>query len=229
MHNPHEGEHRSHDRRRLPRYPIHHETLKLELQGASKVFAVRDLSSAGVGIELLEHSEVLLFPEATRYEAELNLDGSTFPVKLQVARNGAATVGFEFIEPTEDLLTAVRDFIDPLHISHSLREIAVKDAPDAYGEGISLWYHGDLNTDLYLWLDAGGKILRALLTWNGVFWEWSGEEGSQTGALVHDQDGKSDLTYDPMPQHKTVYQARKILENASVIPQGLVDFLLHTE
>lgn len=214
------------ERRELPRFPIRNEKIKIRLDDVEKVFAIRDLSLSGVGIELTEHTEILLFPVGDAMTAELNLRGERFSIEITVRRIDAASVGFSFQGLSAALQEEIGSTLDPLRIGGSLRLMPASDDPRAERQGISRWYHGDLNTELYLWMGMGEDVQRALLLWNSFVWEWSPATGLRTGTSVPTFEKKQEIQYDPMPQHMAVYQARKILENAPVLDYRLVDFLL---
>lgn len=213
------------ERREFPRFPVRHEIIRFAILEREKTFQLRDLSLVGLSIELAEHGETLLFPIGQRYSARLNLAGETFPVELEVKRIDAANVGFAFCELSEELRERVEATIDPLRIAHSLKPIRGQGSPEFFREGVTAWYHGEMNTDLYLWQGEQGEILKVVLFWNGQFWEWSAATGIRTGEATLDFDKKLDLHPDPQPLHRRVYQARKILENARDLDYGLADSL----
>lgn len=217
--------HKLEDRRVLPRFPLHSEQVKIHMESYERIFALRDLSLSGVGIDLLEHGDVLLFPEKKDCKAELHLQGEWFQIDLKVARNGAASVGFSFVEPSDELRKRIEDFLDPIRIGNSLKQISMENAPEAFGEGITRWYHGESNADLYLCENAEGQPFRVLLTWNGLFLEWVNGEELRTGELEHEQGSKVLLHYDQTTRHSTIYQGRKILENAPILDYRLVDLM----
>ncbi len=209
----------------LPRFPLHSEQVKIHMDSYERIFALRDISLSGMGIDLLEHGDVLLFPQAKNCDAELHFQGEWFKVELTVARNGAASVGFSFVNPSEELRQRVETFLDPIRIGQSLKQISMENAPEAFGEGITRWYHGESNADLYLCENVEEIPHRVLLTWNGLFLEWTSNDGLRTGELEHEQGSKVLLHYTEQPKHATIYQGRKILENAPVLDYRLVDLM----
>lgn len=214
------------ERRELPRFPIRRESIRFFYPGLEKVFALRDISLGGVGVELAEPGELLLLTPGLELEAELRLVGDAYRVKLTVQRVDAASAGCRFRDNSPELKERVQSLIDPLRIAASLRAIAPTDSVEAEREGVTHWYHGDLGTDLYLWLDTKKVPLRALLLWNSFVWEWSTSLGARSGRMVPTFQNKQEIEFDSSIQHATVYQARKILENAEVLDYGLKQFLL---
>lgn len=211
------------DKRVLPRFPLQSEQVKIHFDSYARIFALRDLSMTGMGIDLLEHGDVLLFPEGQVYSSELHLHGEWFPLQLRVARNGAASVGFSLVDPSDDLRERIERFLDPIRIGRSFKKISMENAPEAFGEGITCWFHGESNSDLYLCESADGQLYRFLLTWNGLFCEWSDPDGLRTGELEHAQGSRVLLHYEAQVKHSTIYQGRKILENASILAYRLAD------
>jgi len=217
------------ERREYPRFPVRHEIIKFLVRNSEKTFQLRDLSFAGLGIELAEHGETLLFPMGQQYRARLNLAGETFPVEVEAKRVEAAHVGFAFRNLTDPLRARIEETIDPLRIALSLKAIRAPNLTDSFREGVTAWYHGEMNSDLYLWQDGVGEPLKAVLLWNGQFWEWSAAAGVRTGEASQDFDKKLDLHPDSQPLHKRVYQARKILENVTELPAGVTKVLTESQ
>jgi hypothetical protein len=191
-----------------------------------KVFALRDLSSQGLGIDLSEHGEVLLFPLGQHYSARLNLGGDLFAVELEVKRIEAANVGFKFLGLGDVLERKIEETVSPLRIAATLKSIRTGDIPESFREGVDAWFHGEMNTDLFFWIDGDGLPTKVVLLWNGNFWEWTSSLGTRTGEAVLDFNRKIDLHPDPRALHSRIYQARKILENAEEVDYRWVEFLL---
>ena len=214
------------DKQRLvPRYPLPKEKAKFFFEEGEKVFALRDISLKGIGINFLEHNEVLFFPLGYHCKAELKLDDHSFLVDLKVARSSAWAAGFTFENLAHDLETKIIAIIDPLRIARSLRPVDPKAKPEGFFQGISSWYHGDSSTDLYFWHDTRGGLERALLLLGEDFWEWSLQEGIRTGRLERLQGDNAELRYDQSRQNRLHYKAQKILEHAESLDYRLVNFL----
>ena len=217
--------HKLENRRVLPRFPLHSEQVKIHLESYERIFVLRDVSLSGMGIDILEHSDILLFPEKKIFQGKLHLQGDWFQVELKVERNGVASVGFSFQDPSDELRKRIEDFLDPILIGKSIKQISMENAPEAFGEGITSWYHGESNSDLYLCENAEGQPFRVLMTGNGLFLEWVNSEDLRTGELEHEQGSKVLLHYDANARHSTTYQGRKILENTPILDYRLVDLI----
>lgn len=213
------------DQRSVPRYPLPKEKMKFVFEEMEKVFAVRDISSRGLGISLLEYGESLLFPEGYHCTAELKLDGDPLRVKVRVARVSAWAIGFVFDDLSPEQREKIDAFIDPLHIARSLKKVDQRGAPDAFLRGMSHWYHGDPATDLFLWTDSRGGLQRALYCCGRRYWEWEESLGVSTGEMQRMEGDKVVMHKDVTPDPRTALGFRKVLEHADVLDYRLVSFL----
>lgn len=189
------------------------------------MFAVRDVSSLGLGISLLEYGESLLFPEGYECAAELKLDGDLLVVKVKVARASAWAVGFTFLDLSPEQGERINAFIDPLQIARSLKPVDQKGVPDAFLRGMSSWYHGDPATDLFVWNDSRGGLQRALFCSGRRYWEWDEGLGVSTGEMQRLEGDKVVMHKDVTPDPRTRASFRKVLEHAEVLDYRLVSFL----
>ena len=213
------------EQRVVPRYPLPKEKMKFVFEEGEKVFAVRDISTRGIGISLLEFGESLLFPVGYECKAELKLDLEPLLVKMRVTRTSAWSVGFQFEDLQAEQEAQIRSFVDPLHIGRSLQMVDKRGAPDAFLQGMSAWYHGDSGTDLFLWNDQRGGLSRSLLCLGRKFWEWDSLGGVSTGEVQRLEGDKVALHRDVTPDPKTRALVRKVLEHAEVLDYRLVSFL----
>lgn len=213
-------------RRVVPRYPLPQEKIKFFFEGVERVFGVRDISLKGLGITLLDHGEVLLFPVGFHCEAELKFGAEPLRVNLQVARTSAWAVGFTFEELSSAAAAAIERSIQPIRVGKSLRGVPSALAEQASSRGISAWYHGDGNTNLYLWFDRRGGIERAMLCLGDHVWDWSQEHGVRTGTLEQMEGLDMKVNYDHAMSRSTALVARGVFENADVLDFRLTKFLL---
>jgi hypothetical protein len=213
------------EQRVVPRYPLPKEKMKFVFDEHEKVFAVRDISSLGIGISLLEYGESLLFHEGYHCRAELKLDSETLNVKVRVVRVSAWSVGLVFEELAPEQGEKIAAFLDPLHIARSLKKVDQRGAPDAFLRGLTSWYHGDPSTDLYLWGSTQGGVSRALYCCGRKYWEWDEGLGVSTGEMQRMEGDKVAMQRDVTPDPRTVRGFRKVLEHAGVLDYRLVSFL----
>jgi hypothetical protein len=216
---------RSHELRVVPRFPLPKEKIKFVFDEGDRVFAVRDISSRGLGISLLEFGESLLFPDGYHCKAELKLEGEPMLVTVKVARVSAWSVGFVFEELTPGQQEKINAFVDPLHIGGSLKLVDKRGAPNAFQQGMSAWYHGDSGADLFIWNDQRGGVSKVLFCLGHRFWEWQEGDGVSTGEVRLEEADKVSLHRDATPDPKTRASVRKVLEHADVLDYRLVSFL----
>jgi hypothetical protein len=217
--------HHSAEHREVPRYPLPKEKMKFIFEDLEKIFAVRDISSRGLGISLLEYGEALLFPEGYRCEAELKLDGEVLRVKVRVVRVNAWSVGFVFEDLDSTQRGQIEAFLDPMHLAGSLKRVDQSGAPEAFLRGMSSWYHGDSGTDLFFWNEARGGVSRALFCFGRKYWEWDASLGVATGEIQRMEGEKVVMHREVTPDPRTCLLVRKVLEHAHILDYRLVTFL----
>lgn len=216
---------RNEELRTVPRFPLPKEKMKFVLGDSERVFAVRDISSRGLGISLMEFGDSVLFPEGHQCQAELKLEGAPIVLNVRVTRVSAWSVGFVFEDLTEEQQDQINAFVDPLHIGSSLKQVDRKGAPDAFLQGMSAWFHGDSATDFFFWNDQRGGLQKALLCIGNRFWEWEENNGVTTGDVRRQEGERVALHKDATPDPRTRSLVRKVLEHAEVLDYRLVSFL----
>lgn len=213
------------EHRLVPRFPLPKEKVKFFFKESQPIFAVRDISSSGLGISLLEFGDVAFFPEGSACEAELKLDGEPLKVHLKVARTSAWSVGFTFEEMAAPVREKILQFIDPLQIGASLKSVDKKGAPEAFLLGMSAWYHGNSATDLFFWGDSRGGVHKALLCVGSHFWQWQEAGGVSTGEVSRQEGDRVALHRDATLDLRMVNLTRKVLEHADAVDSRLRSFL----
>ncbi len=177
------------EQRRVARLALESEQFQLvKLAGAPldlpKVYPVVDASSGGMGIRMVDPTDLRLFSVGTSLEGTLSLRREKFPV-VAVVRNAAGDrVGCEFTWPEGQATRAkaFREALDLLLSPESLGE-ALRPAPAAQTESGSIWYQGPSNTHLWLWRGNDGKYRRMAVLVLGNWIQWDEAEGLHTGAL----------------------------------------------
>jgi hypothetical protein len=211
--------------RSVPRFPIPREKMKFRFPQGERVFAVRDISRNGIGIGLLEFTDSLLFPKDYRCEGELKLPDGVINLSLRVTRVNGWSVGFVFESADSAFEERIASFLDPIMVARSLRLMDQASAPEAFLRGLSVWYHGEPEMDLYLWESGGVGPQRALFCFGERFWEWREEQGAATGLLERRGPDRLALMRDMTPNPKFLVFVRKVLEEADVLDYRLVSFL----
>lgn len=209
----------------VPRYPLPKEQIKFFFEGTERVFGVRDISTKGIGITLLDHGEVLLFPVGFECEAELKFAGKPTRVHLRVARISAWAIGFTFENLDKEARSAIELCVEPIRLGKSLQSVPTALLAQAANRGVSAWYHGDGNTNLYLWFDRRGGIERAMLCLGDRVWDWSDANASRTGTLEQLEGLDMKVHYDASLSQETVRVASSVLEHADVLDFRLIKFL----
>ncbi len=221
----------------LPHFPGHKEKVKILFDGVQKnrvqknetqgkVFALKNISLDEVAVELLASEEPLPLSKGERCKAEVQLMDQVYPLDLEVLSVQEDSAHFRIFDLEEEVKDAVLQVLDPRYIARSLQEISIDLVPENFGEGITQWFHGNINSDLYIWKMNSGTWLRVVLAWNGCFWEWSEAKGVRTGNLDRDAKGRGRMAYHSKPLHRIQHQTRKILENMEALDYRLVEFLL---
>ena len=213
------------EQRLIPRFPVPKEKIKFLFETGDRIFAIRDLSNKGIAISLLEPGESLYFREGEICSSEIRLGEESFPAALRVARVSAWSVGFTFEELAEANIQIIHSFLNPMHIGSSLRKVDLSASPDSSFQNISSWYHGAASSDLYFWTNHRAGIERALLLLGKTYWEWSENDGVQTGIVDNQDTQRTTLQRDHTPNPRVCGLVRKVLEHAEVLDYRLVCFL----
>ncbi len=211
--------------RLVPRYPLPREKVKLFFEDGERVFGIRDISTKGIGITLLEHGEALLFPVGFEYNLELKLGGEPFRARAKVVRASAWAAGFVFENLDDRSKTRIERCIEPIRVAKSLKPVPQGLLHQSRTQGVSAWYHGDGASDLYLWFDKRGGLEKALLAVGERVWEWQNGQGVATGSLEPMEDQALRVVYDAKRDADMLQLASDVLENAEVLDFRLQKFL----
>jgi hypothetical protein len=162
------------ERRRVPRLGVASEQFRLKQNG--KIFSVADLSEDGMGLRVIDRTDICLFPVGSVIEGTLNLHRVKHPVRAQIVRLDGDHVGCRFQELSQETQAALLSFLEPAVLGRELKPI-----PSSAGDGGTLWYHGPSGTDLLLWRSMDGQFKRFSLFTQGGFVQWEEETGLSTG------------------------------------------------
>ncbi len=75
-------------------------------------------------------------------------------------------------------------FFNGKSIGKSLKEVAVDLIETDSDRLVSRWFHSDMNTDLFTWMDKGQNIIKQQISFHGQVVEWNCLEGIKTGLVV---------------------------------------------
>lgn len=86
------------------------------------------------------------------------------------------------VETPANTLGFIKRLLKPIEIAQSMQQVDpafLKESNDA-----KIWYHGDQESDLYVWKDPDGEALKAWqLSVGTQYVEWSELTGLKTGSL----------------------------------------------
>jgi hypothetical protein len=171
-------EERLRNRRIYERYNVDHK--HLTMLNEQDIFIIRDISTQGFstyasprGLERLDVGDV--FASRMRYLGEV------YDLNARVSWKGGDVVGFEQLNPSAQVKTFIHRLLMPIEIASSLREV---DSEFMQGhEPNKKWYHGDNDTDLYIWMTEDGELNAWQLIIKDQYVEWNDLHGISTGNM----------------------------------------------
>ena len=107
--------------------------------------------------------------------------GTLYDLKFKVSWKKNKAVGFELYEPSTESIQFFKRIVKPIQLAGSLQKVDAEFL--SHNLDGKIWYHGDSETDLYIWTSEN-KDLKAwqLRTGNHVV-EWNSEKGFSTGTV----------------------------------------------
>lgn len=173
------------NRRIFARYNIDHK--HLTLMNEADILLVREISAKGFSTEVSQRGfERLVVGDV--YEARIRYLGEIYDMQARVAWKADSFVGFEIVKAERETLMFLKRLLRPIEIASSLQPVESSFMSDGH-EGKS-WYHGDEESDLYIWHDPETQELKAWqLAIGNQYVEWNDAAGISTGALSNVQGG----------------------------------------
>lgn len=173
------------NRRVFARYNIDHK--HLTLMNDADILLVREISAKGFSTEVSPRGyERLVVGDV--YEARIRYLGEIFDLHGRVAWKADNFVGFEIVKAERDTLLFLKRLLRPVEIAGSL--MPVESSFMAEGQAGKTWYHGDEESDLYVWHDQETQELKAWqLSVGNQYIEWHEGSGLVTGSLNAVQGG----------------------------------------
>lgn len=171
------------DRRVFARYNIDHK--HLTLMNEQDILLVREVSAKGFSTEVSARGyERLTIGDI--YEARVRYLGEVYDMQAKVIWKHDTVVGFEIVKAARETLNFLKRLLRPIEIAWSLAPVEaafMKDAPE--GQSSKQWFHGDNETDLYVWHDTDTNDVTAWQLASGeTYVEWNASRGLTTGAVV---------------------------------------------
>ncbi len=166
------------NRRIFARYAVDHK--HLTMLNEQDILLIREISAKGFstfvserGYSRLELGDV--------YQARMRYLGEFYDLQARVSWKDNGVVGFELENADRSILQFMQRLLRPMEIAHSLRAVEANFMAENHS-GKS-WYHGEGDTDLYVWHDRSGQIAAWQLVISGEYVEWSTNAGMKTGVM----------------------------------------------
>lgn len=166
------------NRRVSERFKIDHK--HLTMMNAQDILLVREISLNGFSTYVAS-SSTKRFKVGDVYSARIRYLGELHDLEARVTWIGRDVVGFAIVNATMMTMEFMKRLIYPQAIAVSLREVNAKFMSES-GSG-KTWYHGDEETDLFLWHEQSGELNAWQLVTKSNFVEWSEKTGLQTGKV----------------------------------------------
>lgn len=169
---------RKRNRRIFERFDVDYK--HLTMLNEQDILVVRDLSAKGFSTQVSERG-FQRFRIGDIYAAKMRYLGEIFDIAARVTWKNEDTVGFELVEPSKQTLNFMRRLLKPIEIAASLRR--VDSSFMANNTEGKTWYHGDNDTDLYIYRNEAGELSAWQLILGNEFVEWSELSGLSTGEV----------------------------------------------
>lgn len=169
---------RKRNRRLFERYNISQQ--HMTIMNDQDILVVRDISAKGFSSDVSDRAYIR-FNINDIYESRIRYMGELYDINMKVAWKKDKKVGFEIIDPSIETIKFLRRLLNPIEIATTLRKvnpkILHKDIED------KIWYHSNLDTDLFIWTQNTPEIKAWQLINGKNFIEWSYNDGFTTGKL----------------------------------------------
>ncbi len=186
------------NRRVLSRYNVDHK--HLTLMNDQDILLVREISAKGFstdvsarGYERLSMGDV--------YEARVRYHRETYDLKARVAWKAEGVVGFELVETPKETLSFIKRLLKPMEIAQSMQLVD----PSFLREDVEnkAWFHGDDDSDLYIWHEGESRQIKAWqLAIGNNYITWDDAAGMQTGTITQDPAPEKILGHPMSPLQK---------------------------
>lgn len=176
--------------------------------GHGEILRLIDISKKGFSAQVSKRALQNLSTEKT-YQAKLASSKILFEIK--VAWKEQDRIGFELVNPSEEVITLFQDRVVPLEIARSLRLVNINK--DLSENDDRTWYQGLHNTDLIIWRDQNKKLNAWQMTCTQGFVEWNHEGGIRTGSVGRDDTGQEELVSDDKVNERMIQLTSDIIVN----------------
>ena len=188
----------SNNRRVLNRYNVDHK--HLTLMNDQDILLVREISAKGFSTDVSPRGfERLCLGDV--YEARVRYHRETYDLKARVAWKADGVVGFELVETPKETLGFIKRLLKPMEIAQSMQLVDPKLLRDDVDN--KSWFHGDDDSDLYIWRgDGNSQITAWQLAIGNSYITWNDSSGMQTGSITQDPVSEKILGHPMSPLQK---------------------------
>ena len=181
VHKPQSRERKSYKRNRrlFERYNVNQQ--HLTVLNDQDIFVVRDISAKGFSSDVSPRA-FDRFQIGDVYESRIRHNGELYDMSIRVAWKHEKVVGFELNRPDAKTLFFFRRLIQPSAIAQSLTKVDSKFMNESQNNKV--WYHGDNNTDIFIWDNGEGDSISAwqVISSRNVV-QWTEASGLETFSL----------------------------------------------
>ena len=123
-------------------------------------------------------------------------------------------------------------YFEPKKVGEDLSEVALELLNVENYQVESRWFHSQFETDLFIWSDQKGVIIKQQLSFYGQVVEWNAFEGTRTGVILEDEVGASGIKpsevvqFDASASDTTINMAIEIISNITKIKEPLKDKII---
>jgi hypothetical protein len=170
------------NRRVFARYSVDHK--HLTLMNEQDILLIREISAKGFSTEVSPRGFERLAPGDV-YEARIRYLGEIHDLEAKVAWKHDGFVGFEIVNAERSTLLFIKRLLRPIEIAASLQSVEASFLNGGGDGSAKTWYHGDEESDLYVWHHPDTNALKAWqLAIGEQYVEWSDGAGLRTGSLI---------------------------------------------
>lgn len=168
------------NRRLYERLNVDHK--HMTLMNDQDILLIRNLSSHGFSCEVSER----YFNKITVgdiYLCRLRYVNEIYELKAKVSWKDNNFVGFQLVEETPKIQAFIERLLRPLRIGSSLKkqDSKVQQAPT---EKTKIWFHGDEQSDLFVWVNDRAELSAWCLEIPPKYIEWHHDRGLESGSLT---------------------------------------------
>lgn len=197
---------RQRNRRLFQRYNVtqHH----LTMMNDQDILVIRDLSAKGFSSDVSERAfERFLIDDV--YEARMRYLGETYDLEIRVTWKELKTVGFELVDPSAETLGFMRRLLHPIEIANSLKQVDAEFMRD--NKESKVWFHGEFETELFLWKTDIGELIAWKLISGADFVEWKNSAGMITGSIARPLPG-SRLEFESLSAPEEIESRDRVID-----------------